>query len=179
MGLPILTVPHELLGRTSRLVPDVAALDESTERLIDEMIETMRGQKARILRKTADTGLQPAPVHSLEHECGTHVMWQLPTEAQADAFAAKVGGMICGKTGRHVYTEWDHVFAHAGAHHPALNPYNLAENQECRKEYTKDMCAASLDILNRTVAVGTHPDRTEEGVTAQIERVKAAATEVL
>jgi dTDP-4-amino-4,6-dideoxygalactose transaminase len=146
---------------------------------IGEMIDAMRQQKTRILSETADTGLQPAPVHSLDHECGTHVMWQLPTEGQADAFIAKVRGMICGKTGRHVYTEWDQIFAHEGAHHPALNPYNLPANQKCRTEYTKDMCARSLDILNRTVAVSTHPDRTDDDVTAQIERVKAGAAAVL
>ena len=146
---------------------------------IGAMIEAMRGQKVRILRETAETGLTPAPVHSLDYECGTHVMWQLPTEAQADAFVAKAGGMICGKTGRHVYTEWDQIFAHKGAHHPDLNPYNLPANGECRKDYTKDMCAASLDILNRTVSVSTHPDRTDDDVTAQIERIRAAAADVL
>jgi len=83
------------------------------------------------------------------------------------------------KTGRHVYTEWDPIFAHRGAHHPALDPFNLPANAECRKEYTKDMCAASLDILSRTVVIGTHPDYKRDDVTAIIKKIKAAAKEVV
>jgi dTDP-4-amino-4,6-dideoxygalactose transaminase len=146
---------------------------------IDPMIRAMRRQKARILRETADTGLEAVPSNSPEHECGTHVMWRLPTAGQADRFAELVGGTVCGKTGRHVYTEWDPIFAHQGAHHPALDPFNLPQNEECRKEYTKDMCARSLDILSRTVMVGTHPDRRRPDVTAQIRKVRSAAADAL
>ncbi len=176
-------------GRKSGVVPFASAGSRASEiegamlnvqlDQIDSMINAMRRQKKRILRETAKTGLTPAPLNSPDYECGSHVMWQLPTEAQADAFAAKVRAMICGKTGRHVYTEWDQVFSHEGAHHPALNPYKMRENRRCRKKYTKRMCARSLDILNRTVSISTHPDRKRADVTAQIKRVKAAAKEVL
>ncbi len=104
---------------------------------IGPMIRTMRRQKARILKETADTGLTPARSNSLEWECGTHVMFTLPTAEQADRFAALVQGTVCIKTGRHVYTEWDPIFAHRGAAHPALDPFNLPENAECRKEYRR------------------------------------------
>jgi dTDP-4-amino-4,6-dideoxygalactose transaminase len=146
---------------------------------IGPMVRAMRRQKKRILRETARTGLQASPVNSLDYECGSHVMYTLPAEAQADRFAALGRGSVCGKTGRHVYTEWDPIFAHQGAHHPALNPYNLPQNKGCRKTYTKGMCARSLDILNRTVMVSTHPDRKRDDVTAQIKRIKSAAAEVL
>ena len=146
---------------------------------IDPMIRTMRRQKKRILRETDQTGLVPIRANSPDHECGSHVMYTLPTEAQADKFAALTRGTVCGKTGRHVYTEWDPIFAHQGAHHPALDPFKLPQNRKCRKKYTKDMCARSLDILNRTVMIGTHPDRKAAEVAAQIKRVKSAAAEVL
>jgi hypothetical protein len=89
------------------------------------------------------------------------------------------GCTIAGKTGRHVYTEWDPIFAKRGAHHPALNPFNLKENAECRMTYTKDMCQPSLDILNRTVLFGTNPDRKRDDVTRQIRGIRKAAKEVL
>ncbi|MFC1805809.1 DegT/DnrJ/EryC1/StrS family aminotransferase [Planctomycetota bacterium] len=155
-----------------------AMMNAQLDRL-DGMIRALRRQKTRILKETADTGLQPIKANSLDWECGSHVMYILPTTAQAEQFARLVGCGIAGKTGRHVYTEWDQIFGHRGAHHPALNPYDLAENKACRMDYTKDMCAPSLDILNRTVMLGNHPDRRRPQVTALIRKIKAAAKEVL
>ncbi len=111
-----------------------------------------------MLRDTRDLAvLTPIPVHSPADECGTHVIYMLADASAATQFAQAVGGVVAGRTGRHVYTEWDPVFAHQGAHHPALNPYNLAENRACRMTYTRDMCAPSLDILNRTVMLRLDP----------------------
>ncbi len=146
---------------------------------LPSMIRELRRQKKQILRATAKTGLVPVRANSLDWECGSTVMWTLPTAAQAEKFCGLVGGTICGKTGRHVYTEWDPIFANQGAHHPALNPFELPQNQGCRRTYTKDMCARSLDLLNRTVMVGNHPDRTPEQVAALIAKVKDAAAQVL
>ncbi len=146
---------------------------------IDPLIRRCRKQKHRILRETADTGLEPIPLHSPDDECGTHVMYALPSAEQADAFAQAVGGTVAGKTGRHVYTEWDQLFTHQGAPHPALNPYNLPENKPCRMDYTKDMCSRSLDILSRTVMIGTDPDRKRPDVTAAIRTIRQAAKDVL
>lgn len=143
------------------------------------MIKAMRKQKQDILAATADTGLKPIKANSLEWECGTHVGYILPKAEQAEKFAGLAGGFVTAKTGRHVYTEWDPLFAHQGAHHPALNPYNLRENKQCRMKYTKDMCQASLDILNRAVLIGTHPDRKAAETKALIKRIRSAAAEVL
>ena len=71
--------------------------------------------------------------------------------------------VIAGKTGRHNYTEWDQVLMGAGAAHPAMNPYLMPANAECRRTYSKDMCARSLEILNRTVMVPTHPEAQPRG----------------
>ena len=146
---------------------------------IDPMIRAMRRQKLRILRETAETPLKPIRANSLDHECGSHVMYTLGSPAEADEFAPLTGGTVAGKTGRHVYTEGDPLFAHRGAHHPALDPFKLPANRRCRKTYTKSMCAASLDILNRTVMLINHPDRTRALVTERIRTVRRAARQVL
>jgi len=146
---------------------------------IGAMTRATRRQKQRILRETADTGLRPIVAHSPDWECGSHVMYTLPTVEQAERFAALAGGGIAGKTGRHVYTEWDPILAHQGAHHPALNPFTLPANRQCRKKYSKDMCSRSLDILNRTVMFRNHPDRRRSEVTALIRRIGSAAREAL
>jgi dTDP-4-amino-4,6-dideoxygalactose transaminase len=151
-----------------------AILNAQLDRLPD-MISRMRAQKKRILAATAEAGLVPIRSNSPEHECGTHVMYRFESAAAADAFAGSVGGTVALKTGRHVYTEWDPILEHRGGHHPAMNPYNFAENAECRTEYSKQMCETSLDILARTVFLVTHPDNTDGDVEAMIEKIREAA----
>ena len=87
--------------------------------------------------------------------------------------------MIAGKTGRHTYTEWDQVLIGAGAAHPAMNPYLMPQNAECRKTYSKDMCAGSLDILNRTVMVATNPRHADAEIDDMIHNIGVAARVVL
>lgn len=146
---------------------------------IDPMLNIMRGYKKRILAALADTKLKPIQANSLDYEAGTHVMFVLPTEAQTLKFQQLTGSGIAGKTGRHVYTEWDPIFEHRGAPYDALNPYRMEANKGCRMDYRKDMCTASLGILNRTAMFGLHPDRTEAEIDAMIERLRKAAAEVL
>ncbi len=141
---------------------------------IDGLITTMRAQKQRILTATTGNRLRAAPAHSPEWECGTHIMYQFDSAAEADTFAAATGGTVTMKTGRHVYTEWDPILAHRGGPHPALNPYMMPENRECRMEYSKEMCRRSLDILNRTVFVQTDPDFTDDDVGALVDRISRA-----
>jgi dTDP-4-amino-4,6-dideoxygalactose transaminase len=155
-----------------------AILNVQFDRL-DPMIRAMRRHKARVLRETADIGPRPIKANSPEGECATHVMYNLPTAEAAAAFAQRARGVVAAKTGRHVYTEWDPVLEHKGAHHPAMNPYLMKENRRCRKKYSKTMCARSLDILGRTVMFGMSPDRKRPELTALIKRIRAAAREVL
>jgi dTDP-4-amino-4,6-dideoxygalactose transaminase len=146
---------------------------------IDEMVDAMRGQKARIVRETEPSGLSASPNNSPGWECGTHVTYLLPSPAAADAFAEASGGWVALKTGRHVYTEWDPVLQHRGAHHPALNPFELEQNKGCRMAYSKEMCRQSIDILGRTVCVETHPDNTDSDVARIIHRINRAAASLV
>ena len=56
-----------------------------------------------------------------------------------------------------------------------MNPYTMPANEGCRKTYSKDMCARSLDILNRTVMVATHPLHTPQDVADTIHNIGVAA----
>ena len=58
-----------------------------------------------------------------------------------------------------------------GAHHPGLNAYNLAPEPV---SYDKGMCPETLSVLERTVFLGTRPDRSTEELEAQIEKIKEA-----
>jgi dTDP-4-amino-4,6-dideoxygalactose transaminase len=138
------------------------------------LLETLRKHKAWLLKATAETDLKPTPRHSPDGECATALMYQLPSSEAAESFAAAVEGTILLKTGRHTYTEWDQILERRGAHHPALNPFDLPQNAQCRKDYRPDMCPTSLDILGRTVSIGLHPDQTQQDLEALATRIKAA-----
>jgi hypothetical protein len=138
----------------------------------------MRAEKRRILAATAslgNLGLKPTPMNSADHDCATHVMFTMPSAAAAKAFTGVFPNVIAGKTGRHTYTEWDQVLLGAGAAHPAMNPYLMPANAPCRRTYSIDMCAASLDILNRTVMVPTNPEHTDSQIEDIIHNIGTAS----
>jgi dTDP-4-amino-4,6-dideoxygalactose transaminase len=146
---------------------------------IEGILQTLRANKKHLLVATAECGLQHIPYHSLDHECGLRVLYRLPTAMHAEAFAAETKGTVASKTGRHTFTNWSAILSRAGSHHPALNPYNLAENRDCRTEYPADLCAASLEILNRTVMITTGLKRTKAELDTTAAEIIAAAKKVL
>ena len=84
-------------------------------------------------------------MNSPDDDCAAQAMYHLPSAEAAKRFVAIFPSVIAGKTGRHTYTEWDQVLIGAGAAHPAMNPYLMPANAECRRTYSRDMCAGSLD----------------------------------
>jgi len=62
-----------------------------------------------------------------------------------------------------------------GAAHPAMNPYNHPDNAGCRLRYDKNMCARSLEILNRTVMVPMDPKHSLKETDAIIHNIEVAA----
>jgi dTDP-4-amino-4,6-dideoxygalactose transaminase len=144
---------------------------------IDGIIEAMRRERDTILagiRELESLGLRAAPLNSREFDCGANVFLTLPSATTADLFVKTFPSVIAGKTGRHTYTEWDQVLMGAGAAHPLMNPYNMPANAECRRTYSKDMCARSLEILNRTILVPTHPLHTKGEIEDIVHNIKAA-----
>ena len=150
-----------------------AILNAQLDRLPD-LIGKLRRHKARIVDATASSSLSFSPRHSPDGECATCVNYLLPSVEVAEVFAEAAGGTILAKTGRHNYTEWDPILAGQGAHHPALNPYDLPQNAECRKTYSKDMCSRSMEILGRTVSIGLRHNLTDDEIEALINRINAA-----
>jgi len=145
---------------------------------IDAMVSAMRAEKRQILgatRHLGNLGLTATPMNSPDHDCATQVMYSFPSSESARRFAELAPSVVVGKTGRHTYTEWDQVLMGAGAGHPAMNPFNMPANAECRKTYAKDMCARSLEILDRTVMIATHPHHTAAEIADIIHNIDAAA----
>ena len=154
-----------------------AMLNVQLDRL-DGMIAAMRAEKRKILAGTAafgNFGLRPSPMNSPDHDCATHVMYALSSAEAAQRFTKVFPSVIAGKTGRHTYTEWDQVLIGAGAAHPAMNPYLMPANAQCRKTYAMDMCAKSLEILNRTVMVPTNPEHSEAQISDIVHNIGIAS----
>jgi len=154
-----------------------AMLNAQLDRL-PGMVEAMRAEKRQIFdgtRHLADIGLEPSPMNSAEHDCAAQVMYTFQTAKSARQFAELFPSVIAGATGRHNYTEWDQVLMGKGSAHPAMNPYTMEANRECRRTYSKDMCSRSLAILNRTVMVTTDPSHTQDEIDQAIRNIEAAA----
>jgi dTDP-4-amino-4,6-dideoxygalactose transaminase len=154
-----------------------AMLNIQLDRL-DGMIEAMRRERRMIFEGIAplgNMGLRVAPMNSPDDDCATQVMLSMPSADSADRFVEVFPSVIAGKTGRHNYTEWDQVLMGAGAAHPAMNPFAMPANAECRRSYSKDMCSQSLEILNRTVMVPTHPQHSDQDIADIVHDIGEAA----
>ncbi len=165
-------------GRASEL--SGAMLNVQLDR-IDGIVKAMRTEKKKIIdgtKRLGNLGLKLSPMNSADYDCAAHVMYLLPTAEDATQFTKIFPSVIAGKTGRHTYTEWDQVLMGMGAAHPAMNPYNMAANAECRRTYDKEMCRHSLDILNRTVMVPTNPAHSDKEIDAIVHNIEAAANVV-
>ncbi len=156
-----------------------ALLNTQLDRL-GSILRRLRKQKKQVLAGTHKSGLVASPCHSLDYECGSTVMFLLPTAAQAVRFRAEMGaGAIAGDTGRHTYNFWDPILKKRGAHHPAMDPFKMPQNRKCRMKYSADMLPHSLNILNRTLMLGMNPDRTERQLKEFIAQINRAAAAVL
>jgi len=147
---------------------------------LDAILKRMRSHKMELLEVGEAAGLRSIRNNSLEDECGSHLGFIFDDEAQARAFSTglqrrKVGSFLPMDTGRHVYTRWDPIMREQGAHHPALDPFKIPANRKCRVKYTMDMCQESLDLLNRSVLIGMHPDNKRPRIRAMAAAIEAAA----
>jgi dTDP-4-amino-4,6-dideoxygalactose transaminase len=154
-----------------------AMLNVQLDRL-DGMVGAMRRERRLILEGIApldNLGLRVAPMNSPDDDCATQLMLSLPSADSAELFTEVFPSVIAGKTGRHNYTEWDQVLMGAGAAHPAMNPFHMPANAACRRTYSKEMCARSLRILNRTVMIATHPLHSDQDAADIVHNVSEAA----
>ena len=154
---------EQFAGLNSRATEISGAILNAQLQRIDGMLNRMRGHKAELLQVGLDAGLTSIVNNSPGYDCGTHLGFIFPSEKEARGFSDRLKknraqGFLPIDTGRHVYTRWDPILRKQGAHHPALNPYNLPANRKLKVKYTLDMCKDSLDILSRSVLIPMHPD---------------------
>jgi len=148
-----------------------AMINAQLDRL-DALLADLRRVKGRMVQTLHAAGHRTAPVHDAAGQCATKVMVPFDTPDAARRFAAAMAGEVAGHTRRHTYTDWDPVLQKRGAHHPALDPFRLPANADCRMNYAADICPRSLDLLARTVMLPVDPDLTDAELTAWAQQVE-------
>jgi dTDP-4-amino-4,6-dideoxygalactose transaminase len=144
---------------------------------LDSFLAGMQPIKKDVYRAVEGV-LSPAPQNDADGDCGTTLHFQFDTAEGAARFEALLNERGVGasrpiNTGRHVYSNWEFV----------MNKANVCPNWDVwgaphytgDVEYAPDMCPNTLDILARTVAIGTDPFWTEEEVEGIVGHLLGAA----
>ena len=95
-------------------------------------------------------------MNSPEHDCAAQVMYLLPSAEAADAFVAVFPSVIAAGRAPQLHRVGSGA-DRRGRRARRDEPYLMPQNRDCRRSYSKDMCQRSLEVLNRTVMVPTHP----------------------
>ncbi|WP_028035290.1 DegT/DnrJ/EryC1/StrS aminotransferase family protein [Chelativorans sp. J32] len=117
---------------------------------LDPMLARMRVRYRMMSRALAGSqAFRIGPHNDVDNAVGLHVIFDTADEAAAFASRHKRGVYRLYDSSRHVYTNWLPVLEQRAAH-PRMNPFTWASQ---KVEYTPDMCARSLDILQRTCRI--------------------------
>ena len=168
-------VTEPLFGGAEYRVSDI------TGAIMREQLKRMPGILAD-LRKNCRTivenleTVKPIAYNDFDGACCVAAAFRFDSEEECRAFAAKMKDkgyyiQIPYDTGRHVYTDWSQIMEKRGAFHPAMDPFRMKENQGLNMNYSREMCAKSLDILARTAYLDISPDWTDEELARAIDAV--------
>ena len=165
-------VSEPLFGGTEFRISDItgAIMREQLKKL-PGIISDLHKVKFAIIDKLSDKAVI-CPSHDEVGDCATTLALRFETAEKAAEYEAKckANGLDVTRpinTGKHVYYNWTQIMERRGAHHPALDPYKMKENEGLQYNYTADMCPQALDYLARTGYISLSPDVTE----ADIERI--------
>src|SRR6266404_429750 len=115
---------------------------------LDPLLQRLR-RRHKVMTKylSQSQKFRISPHHDPASAVGLSVIFERAEDAKA--FATQRGIERPIDTGRHVYTNWEPIFAQR-AFHVHMNPYKWAHREIA---YSADMCRATLDILERTCYV--------------------------
>ena len=162
-------ISEPLFGGTEFRISDItgAILREQLKKLPD-IIADLHRNKFALIEKLSDK-ITVAPSHDAEGDCATTLSLRFDSAEECRAFADKciaegLGITIPIDTGKHIYTNWTQIMEKRGAHHPALDPFLMKQNEGLQHDYSMDMCPKTLDLLSRTAYIAINPDWTAEDV---------------
>lgn len=125
---------------------DGAMLGVQLDKLIP-MLAKFQARRKAVLPLLKGRGFKVSPHHSPDNAMTLTVIF----DKREDAIAfSKIGGVYrLQDNSKHVYTNWEPILSQR-AFHPKMNPWAWANRPI---EYSADMCAKSLDILERTCRI--------------------------
>jgi dTDP-4-amino-4,6-dideoxygalactose transaminase len=144
---------------------------------LDGFVENMRAIKQRIYG-AVEGSPRPAPQNDADGDCGTTLHFQFDSVEEAMLFERLlrdegVGASRPINTGRHVYSNWEFIMNKTNICDPGCSwdcPHYATDIQ-----YAPDMCPNTLDILARTVAIGTDPFWDPDQVNALADKLVGVA----
>jgi len=146
-----------------------AVIREQLKRL-DGIIYDLRKNKAYIT-DAVQGKYSLAASNDILGDCGTTLPFHFGSEAEARAFASRIGGTLPIDTGKHVYCNWTPIMEKRGAFHPLMDPFKMEANKGLNHNYSKDMCPKTLDLLARTVYLMINPDWSRDTIDALIDSI--------
>lgn len=172
-------INEPLFGGTEFRISDLtgAVLREQLKKLPD-IIGDLHKNKFAIIDRVSEKAVI-APSHDAQGDCATTVAFRFETAEAAIDFEKKCTekGLRITRpidTGKHIYTNWTQIMEHRGAHHPAMDPFKMKENQGLQFNYSMDMCPHALDLLARTAYIFVSPDWTEAEIETIAETVNSS-----
>jgi dTDP-4-amino-4,6-dideoxygalactose transaminase len=145
---------------------------------LDGILAGLRAEKRTIVEElSGESAFTLNPVRDPQGDCATTVSLLFESADAARAFQQRLGeagiGTACPiDSGLHVYTNWEPILTYHGAHNPKVNAFNLTQSPP---KYSMDMCPRTLDLLERSIYIGTSPTRSQDDLMDMIARVKKAA----
>lgn len=181
------------LGNTFRMNEILGAVLRVQLGRIDSIIARLRERRQWTMAavQAANSKLAISPSADSDGDCGSSLSFLFKTvqerEQVAKRFveiATEVGNKSCYlgspiDSGLHVYTNWKVLLEGKGGHHPALNPFLMKENAECRLKITKDDCPRTLELLARTGCINSAIGQSREECEEIVKILCQAAKDVL
>ncbi len=165
-------------GMQLRVSEVIGAILNAQLKRLDGILTDLRRVKRQFLEElTQEANIRFVCSNDIAGDCGTTLGIIFDSESIARRFAQSEGvdGWLPIDSDKHVYCNWEPILQKRGAHHPALDPFQMAQNQGLRMDYSKIMCPNTLDILSRTVFISLHPDWGDQEVDRRVRDCRKAA----
>lgn len=178
-GVEQSTPVESFAGENYRMSEIQAALGLAQSSKIDSVVGRLRKVKKAIsdgLQSVEGIELQRIP--DPEGDVSYSLVFYLPDEGRAAEFSECLAaegipnGTIHnnGFADRHIYVNWDYVMEKRGAN-PNDTPWNCA-SYKGNVQYSKDMCAQSLNLLGRAISISLHQSMTDEDCQDAVDAIK-------
>ncbi len=176
------------LGNTYRMNEVLAAILRVQFGRLEGIIKKLRERRSRVIEavQEAKSPLAVLPSADTAGDCGCNVAFLFKTSQDRERVGARAAELnaACAlfspiNSGLHVYTNWSVLLNQQGAHHPAMNPFLMKENQACRLSIKPDTCRRTLELLARTGVLSVNIKWTRSEAEATAQTLCRAAGEVL